>query len=148
MGSVTLWQRLMGVMNQHSQVVLIPLSLSRNLQGSRGGRRGHESKLATMQEGGKKEKGSRHLGWSQKPDGVKTFISRGFSLWGRGETRLDSVSEISILGGMNLAGSSTFWLICVLVPSIVEDFCRPKQDCREKPGRMWQILINKQTIQV
>lgn len=66
------------------------------------------------------------LVWLQKPEGVKTFMSRGLSLCGRCETCLGSETEISILGGRNLAGSSTLRLIWVFVPSIVEDFCRPK----------------------
>lgn len=66
------------------------------------------------------------LVWCQKPEGVKTFMSRGLSLCGRGGTRLASMPEISILGGMKLEGSSTLRFTWVLVPSMVEDFCRPK----------------------
>lgn len=64
----------------------------------------------------------------QKPEGVKTFMSRGLSLCGRGggAARLASRPVISILGGMKLAGSSTLKLPAVLLPSIVEDFCMPK----------------------
>lgn len=62
----------------------------------------------------------------QKPEGVKTFMSRGLSLCGRGGTGLASMPEISILGGMKLAGSSTLKFTWVLVLSIVEDFCMPK----------------------
>lgn len=52
---------------------------------------------------------------AQKPDGVNTFMSRGLSLCGRGGGgRLASIPVISILGGMKLAGSSTFSLTCVL----------------------------------
>jgi len=51
----------------------------------------------------------------QKPDGVNTFMSRGLSLCGRGGgIDLASIPVISILGGMKLAGSSTFSLTCVL----------------------------------
>lgn len=51
----------------------------------------------------------------QKPDGVNTFMSRGLSLCGRGGGgRLSSIPVIAILGAMNLAGSSTFSLTCVL----------------------------------
>lgn len=63
----------------------------------------------------------------QKPEGVKTFMSRGLSLCGRGGgARLASIPVISILGGTKLAGSSTLKLPVVLLPSIVEDFCMPK----------------------
>lgn len=66
------------------------------------------------------------LNWLQKPEGVKTFMSRGLSLCGRGGTRFASMPEISILGGMKLAGFSPVKLTWVLVPSMVEDFCMPK----------------------
>lgn len=69
---------------------------------------------------------SSYIAGLQKPDGVKTFMSRGLSLCGRGFCRLASMSEISILGGRNFVGSSTLRLTWVLVPSMVEDFCRPK----------------------
>lgn len=39
-------------------------------------------------------------GGVQKPEGVKTFMSRGLSLCGRGGAGLASMPEISILGGM------------------------------------------------
>lgn len=69
---------------------------------------------------------SSYIAGLQKPDGVKTFMSRGLSLCGREFCRLASMSEISILGGINFVGSSTLRLTWVLVPSMVEDFCRPK----------------------
>lgn len=62
----------------------------------------------------------------QKPEGVKTFMSRGLSLCGRVGARLASMPDNSILGGMKLAGSSTLKLTWVLVLSMVEDFCMPK----------------------
>lgn len=63
----------------------------------------------------------------QKPEGVKTFMSRGLSLCGLGGGAfLASRPVISILGGMKLVGSSTLKLPAVLVPSMVEDFCMPK----------------------
>lgn len=39
-------------------------------------------------------------GGFQKPEGVKTFMSRGLSLCGRGGAGLASMPEISILGAM------------------------------------------------
>lgn len=47
------------------------------------------------------------LVWLQNPEGVKTFMSRGLSLCARGGACFASTPEISILGGMKLAGSCT-----------------------------------------
>lgn len=96
-------------------MVLIPLSLSKFAGRQRKAGKQSSNRGVTTQ-----------LVWLQKPEGVKTFMSRGLSLCGRVGARLASMPEISILGGMNLAGSSTLKLTWLLVPSMVEDFCMPK----------------------
>lgn len=61
-------------------------------------------------------------------------MSRGLSLCGRvWGGLLPSMPLISILGGLNLAGSSTMRLTWVLMPSMVLDFCTPKYDFSVKP---------------
>lgn len=67
----------------------------------------------------------------QKPDGVRMFMSRCFSLWGA--AFFPSTPPRSILADLKLAGSSTERFTWVLMPSRVVDFGTPKYDCRLNP---------------
>lgn len=98
-------------------------SASEDLQGWRGGPKSSQEETKLLKDMVQR---CYYTAGLQKPEGVKTFMSRGFSLCGFVGACLVSIPEISILGGLKLAGSSTLKLTWVLVPSMVEDLCMPK----------------------
>lgn len=72
----------------------------------------------------------------QKPDGVKMFMSLGFSLCGRAPWRRPSTVGISILGGATAwaAGLSARRVGWVFMTSIGEGFWVPRYACSAKPA--------------
>lgn len=89
----------------------------------------------------------KHLGWNvtgcnqrrtshQKPDGVRMFMSLGFSLCGRAPWRRPSTVGISILGGATawVAGLSARRVVWVFMTSMGEGFWVPRYACSAKPA--------------
>lgn len=73
----------------------------------------------------------------QNPEGVRTFMSRCFSLCGRELRRWASTLGISILGGAAAAWAAGLSAICVawdLITSMVVGFCALRYVCSAKPS--------------
>ena len=78
----------------------------------------------------------KRLPQTQKPEGVRTFMSLGLSLWGRAPCRRPSTVGISILGGAAFWGSmlSVIRVAWDFITSMGVGFWAPRYACRAKPA--------------